>query len=428
MKTSAPQDISKAQSHVDAATQRLRTLYAQGRYRESLDICLEIERTHFDLADPWMWIDTAANCIQLRRWQDAIRYAQTALAHNGNQLAIYDTLAHAHGQLEQWDQARRYGLQALNMRASQFSSEPVMALPEPGPMPPVPSAQTRQRNVIAFTLFGGDSKYCETAILNAQEQPSVYPYWVCRFYVDGSVPDGIIGRLRQAGAQIVQVDGPVAQWPGPVWRFLALDDPLAHRILLRDADSVISRREAGAVEQWITSGKRFHMMRDAGAHTELMMAGLWGVVAESLPPLAQLMQRFLSAPLESRHFADQFFLRQYIWPYARTSLLQHDSVFGFMGGVPFPDGARPPEGFCIGDAEGSFSFTLKEDQPDGSEVIWGLCRIDQDDRGQTRDELVCAYPATVKNGAVTAHIPARYLRWIEQGTARLGFLRAGSSG
>jgi ATP synthase protein I len=67
-----------------------------------------------------------------------------------------------------------------------------------------------------------------------------------------------------------------------MWRFLALDDPLAHRILFRDADSVISRREAGAVEQWIASGKRFHMMRDWGSHTALILAELWGVASSSL--------------------------------------------------------------------------------------------------------------------------------------------------
>ncbi|MDR0479337.1 MAG: hypothetical protein LBH31_05950 [Burkholderiaceae bacterium] len=97
-----------------------------------------------------------------------------------------------------------------------------------------------------------------------------------------------------------------------MWRLLALDDPQAHRILFRDADSVISRREADAVQQWLASGKRFHMMRDWWAHTELILDGLWGMVAGSLPPLEQLMQPFMSKPLESRHFADQHFLQQYI--------------------------------------------------------------------------------------------------------------------
>jgi hypothetical protein len=320
--------------------------------------------------------------------------------------------------LGQWGQARRYGWQALNMRASQFSGAPVIPLPELGPLPPPPSVQTRERNVIAFSLFGDNSKYCDSAILNVQEQPDIYPHWVCRFYVDGSVPAHVIRRLRQGGAQIVRVEGPAALWPGQMWRFLAIDDPLAHRVLFRDADSVISRREAGAVEQWLSSGKRFHMMRDWGSHTELILAGMWGVVSGSLPSLGQLMERFMSAPLESRQCADQFFLRQYVWPYARASLMQHDSVFGFMGGVPFPDGERTDD-FSVG--QGSSSFTEKMDLPDGTEITWGVFRLEEQDDGQTRKELVCAYPGIVEQGAVTMHIPKRYAQWMQQGTACLGF-------
>jgi len=280
--------------------------------------------------------------------------------------------------------------------------------------------QTRERNVIAFSLFGRDPKYCETAVLNVQEQPHVCPHWICRFYVDGSVPDHVIARLRAGGAQIVPVEGAAAQWPGPMWRLLALDDPQAHRILFRDADSVVSRREAEAVEQWVASGKRFHMMRDAGSHTELMLAGLWGVVAGSLPPLEKLMERFMSAPLESRHFADQYFLRQYVWPYARTSLMQHDSVFGFMDAMPFPDGGSH-KGLRVGDSEGSASFTVKTDLPDGSKVVWGLLMIKKRADGQPQEDLICFYPGTVKDGAIKAHIPLRYVRWIEQGIAEVRF-------
>jgi hypothetical protein len=207
--------------------------------------------------------------------------------------------------------------------------------------------------------------------------------------------------------------------PGPMWRFLALDDSQAHRVLFRDADSVISQREAEAVNEWLTSGKRFHIMRDWGSHTELMLAGLWGMVAGSLPPLDKLMARFMSAPLESRHFADQYFLRKYVWPYARTSLMQHDSVFGFMDGVPFPGGARPND-FHVGYAEGSPFFTATSSLPDGSEITWELALIETpNDGGPPRENLICAYPGVVSGGMVKAHIPARYARRLEQGTARV---------
>jgi hypothetical protein len=415
-----PQPPSQAQLLIEPAVKQMRALQAQGRYQEALDICLDITRNHPER--PNGWSDAAINCVRLYRWEEAISHGQAALARGGaGNTALHDALAHAYGKLGQWDEARRHGLESLNMRARYFSGEAVIPLPEPGPMPPPPSAQTRARNISAFSLFGGDSKYCEPAVLNVQEQPHIYPHWVCRFYVDDSVPDKVIARLAKSGAQIVPVDGPAAQWPGPMWRFLALNDPLAHRMLFRDADSVISRREAAAVAQWVSSGQRFHMMRDAGSHTELMMAGLWGAVAGSLPPLDTLMQRFMSAPLESRHFADQFFLRQYVWPYARASLIQHDSVFGFMGGVPFPDGARL-QGFCVGDAEGGTLLAAETNKPDGSEITWEVQRIEQLSDGQTRSALICSYTSTAQNGLVKVHIPRRYVQWMQQGTARLNFV------
>ena len=202
-----------------------------------------------------------------------------------------------------------------------------------------------------------------------------------------------------------------------MWRLLALDDPQAHRILFRDADSVISLREAHAVDQWLTSGKRFHMMRDWGAYTDLILAGLWGVVAGSLPPLEQLMQRFLSGPIESAYSADQDFLRQYVWPYARASLMQHDSVFGFMDAVPFPDKDRPPAGCHVGCGDRGAFFGKKSDLPNGSEVVWKLYLIEKGDDGQPREALVCAYPGMVKDGVVTGHIPMRYVQRLKQGTA-----------
>jgi hypothetical protein len=410
---------SKAQLQIDAAVKHMRALQEQKRYDEALRICLEIAHAYPGMSNPW--IDAAANCIALAHWQDAVRYAQIALSCGGNNFSqLYGTLAHAHAALGQWDKTRQYGLQALTLRARRFSSVPAIPLPNASPLPPLPSAQTRQRNVIAFSLFGGDSKYCETAVLNVQEQPHIYPDWVCRFYVDDSVPVGVLDRLRKGGAQIVPVQGIAAQWPGPMWRFLALDDPQAHRILFRDADSLISQREAAAVAQWLTSGKRFHMMRDGCSHTELILAGLWGVVAGSLPPLEKLMQLFIRTPLKSKHFADQDFLRRYVWPYARTSLMQHDSVFGFMNAIPFPEGERSYD-FHVGAME-SAVYSIKVKQPDRSTVSWALYWIERRDSGRALVKLVCSYTNTVQDGMVKAYIPRRYAQWIRQGTARIGLI------
>lgn len=136
---------------------------------------------------------------------------------------------------------------------------------------------------------------------------------------------------------------------------------------------MINLREDRAVQAWINSGYRLHMTRDAGTHTELMLAGCWCVVAGALPAMRSLLDRYLERPVTSRQFADQYFLREFVWPYARQSLLQHDSMFGFMQAAPFPDGPQP-EGWHVGYAEGSPIFHMACDYPDGTPVRWTLYR------------------------------------------------------
>ncbi|MDR0458240.1 MAG: hypothetical protein LBH10_04315 [Burkholderiaceae bacterium] len=197
--------------------------------------------------------------------------------------------------------------------------------------------------------------------------------------------------------------------------------------MFRDADSVISRREAAAVDQWLASGKRFHMMRDHPGHIELIMAGLWGVAAGSLPPFQQLMQRFRFEETPIRHFADQDFLRRYVWPYARASLMQHDSMFGFRDAAPFPISGTPDSDF-IGMPEGSLgTMTIKSDQPDGTEITWIFCRIEKIDDSHTQEKPVCFYTHTVQGGLLRVPIPRRYAQWVQQGTACVRLVENGAS-
>ncbi|MDI6529055.1 tetratricopeptide repeat protein [Pseudomonas otitidis] len=395
---------------VERAGQRASQLFSQGRHEDALLLCLQVARRWPQL--PAVWTDAAVNCVKLGRWEEAIDHAHRALRSGGESLALFDALSHAHGGLRQWEQVRTYGLRALNLREARFGQAVPIAHESP-PLPPPPCAESRAYNLIAFSLFGGNSKYCETAVLNVLEQPRLYPGWTCRFYIDDSVPAAIVQRLLENGGQVVRVDETARQWPGPMWRFLALEDPQARRILFRDADSVISQREAEAVQQWLDSGTLFHAMRDNSTHTELLLAGLWGCVGGALPPLRELARRFFAEPLASRHFADQYFLRQYVWPYARLSLLQHDSMFGFLGAAGFPGGPMP-EDFHVGYAEGSPWFSLPCTLPEGSIVRWTFLH-----REGEGERAVCDYPATVSGGKVQGHLPARYADQIRAGKARI---------
>ena len=57
------------------------------------------------------------------------------------------------------------------------------------------------------------------------------------------------------------------------WRFLPLLDDMVDMFMSRDADSLILQREVDAVQEWLSSDKAFHIMRDHGLHCIAMLGG-----------------------------------------------------------------------------------------------------------------------------------------------------------
>ena len=72
------------------------------------------------------------------------------------------------------------------------------------------------------------------------------------------------------------------------WRFLPTIDAQVSHFMSRDLDSLISKREVAAVEEWLQTRKSFHIMRDHPQHLAEIMAGMWGMKLGS-------MERFLMA-------------------------------------------------------------------------------------------------------------------------------------
>lgn len=394
-------------ANLDQLSAKATQYHIQGEYKKALQICLQAGKLMPNNGK--VWLDAGVNSIKLAQWDDAILYCNRALKNGIKNFRLYDTLSHAYGAKKQWDKVKAMGSIALTLRNQQFSKsvEPIKAFA----LPPKPSEQTRKKNIISFSLFGGLSKYCETAVINVQEQKNIYPNWICRFYIDETVPAVIVERLKSEGAEIIFVSDEYRHLPGPMWRFIALNDPAIDRIIFRDADSVISMREQKAVEEWVESGCYFHGMRDGHSHTELILAGLWGAIPQALPDMSDALKNY-SKVLTSQHFADQHFLREYIWPYFKQSLIQHDSLFGFLEGKPFPDGPRQ-DAFHVGCCEGGMIFTMPTQFPEGSSIQWQFI----DKRGG--DHVVCGYTAIVQNGTVSDCIPDRYGKLIEENQATI---------
>lgn len=185
------------------------------------------------------------------------------------------------------------------------------------------SAVSRRNNVLAFSLYGDDSRYLDGALTNARLYSAIFPGWRMRVYYDTTVPGKILASLTDADAELVNMTG--SDLNPMNWRFLAASDASVDTACSRDIDSRLTFREFLAVREWQGSQYSVHVIRDHISHIEsrcVMPGGTWcakyGVLAD--------MSALISAYNKDRHFnADQEFLERIVWPKIREDVLQHVS-------------------------------------------------------------------------------------------------------
>lgn len=348
--------------------------------------------------------DLAFAYLRGQQFQQAYdTYHKAIKVNSGIDTNLYDGLTEACWYLNKLDEMKVNGQKALQSKIDQVKQKPALAIPNQLP-PPLSTDKTR--NIIAFSLFGGNPRYCETAILNIEAAKELLPEWTCRFYCDQSVPQHVRDRLSQGGQVVMVSDEIQGKISGLMWRFLVMDDSSVDRFLCRDADSLISTREQYAVNEWIKSDKWFHIMRDYATHTELILAGMWGGCHGVFKNLPHMMEDFIkSGEFLGQRVLDQHFLRHVIWPTIQHNLYHHDSVFDMPGSHPFPahpvrPGYEQYPRFHVGTNVGEATITEQTTHPEGASVDWSV--LDQ------QKQPVCVYQAKVKNGQIKILIPRPY--------------------
>ena len=185
--------------------------------------------------------------------------------------------------------------------------------------------------VISFSLWGKDPKYCIGAVRNAELAADIYPDWRCIFQLDALVPVVVWDALSEMEHVDVirridpQTNGMAkGDWRGMFWRFEYVNAQNVDVMISRDCDSRLTNREAVAVEEWLESGKGFHIMRDHPWHGSSMLGGMWGCRSGALPEFNQLMAEWHH---EDRWQTDQDFLNQAIYPRIANDAMIHASFF-----------------------------------------------------------------------------------------------------
>jgi hypothetical protein len=189
--------------------------------------------------------------------------------------------------------------------------------------------QTAMRKIVSFSLYNNIPLYNEGAIENAELVKEIYPGWTARFYVDYTVSADVISRLEEKGSEIIYVGadnlGPMY---GRYWRFWVAGDEDVERFIVRDADSRLNSREKAAVDDWILSGKKFHVMRDSVHHRTRVLGGMWGGQCSSVPNMRYLTDswgRYAKVGECDR------FVSEVIYPLMLDSYICHDSRNYFKG-------------------------------------------------------------------------------------------------
>jgi len=211
--------------------------------------------------------------------------------------------------------------------------------------------------VISFSLWDSKKIYNVGAVKNVDLAKKFYPDFECWFYIHTeTVPQDIIDKLSEKdNVKIILKSGDLTKIKPMMWRFEAIDDPNVEIMMSRDLDTRILLREKLAVDEWLSSDKIFHIMRDHPNHNWVILGGMFGIKKNNFINIKNLSAKFNQTGIK---MYDQDFLRDYIYPLIKDNCMIHstfnrfeknncldfpikyDSDFRFVGEYVYEDETR----------------------------------------------------------------------------------------
>lgn len=123
---------------------------------------------------------------------------------------------------------------------------------------------------------------------------------------------------------VQEEDTPAQRCLGMLYRMKPLFEEDAELVLCRDADSVITYREANCIHHWLRSGLPFHAINDNDAHGGLM-GGLVGFKAKEFRQATgyKSFDQMVKGLNLKDHGSDQNFLNKSVHPKIKHGLMMH---------------------------------------------------------------------------------------------------------
>lgn len=198
------------------------------------------------------------------------------------------------------------------------------------------------QRVISYSFYGGslNTDYFNGIRGNLADVESYYPGYVMRLYTDVSPgQDGhsyLCGLFCHTGSildvcPVQNLGHNMSTEFGMLWRFAPMADPLVGEWHSRDLDSRPSQREVDAVNDWLPSGKTYHIMRDNPVHNTKILGGAFGMQFikdnkdKDRRSLAKSLFLNMLAGSRATKGYDQTVLKKHVWPHAEHDSVAHDS-------------------------------------------------------------------------------------------------------
>lgn len=180
--------------------------------------------------------------------------------------------------------------------------------------------------ILSLSLWGSSPKYITGAVKNIELAPTIYPGWKVRLYLDKISFDIIKEEINKYDYVKSIICQDVGNWNGMFWRFLPALEQDVDVMISRDCDSRISLREKLAVDEWLSSNKDFHIMRDHPFHNTVILGGMWGCRNQIFHK-----SNITFNPNEHESFwqVDQNFLREKVYPRVIDNCFIHDNYCHF---------------------------------------------------------------------------------------------------
>lgn len=184
--------------------------------------------------------------------------------------------------------------------------------------------------VISFSLYGNNPIYTMGCVKNARLMDKIFLGWEMWVYHNDTVPVDILDELKSLGVKLINTNEDNGFF-GSIWRFRPISNKDIEYFISRDCDSRISERDETAVNEWISSEKKFHVVRDHPiGHGWVMNAGMWGAKGGSIENFDLLVSNYLLHNNRTWDKSiDQCFLRDVVHPIVVNDLFLHDEYFNY---------------------------------------------------------------------------------------------------